>query len=853
MPDPDERICDGLLFPLVEAEHAWNKGLRAVLYAAAMVYLFLGVSIIADKFVSGIEVITSRQRRTVDKRTGRVITTVVWNDTVANLTLLALGSSAPEILLAIMESIRRGFTSGELGPSTIVGSAAFNLFMIIAVCIVAIPSPETRRIKQYAVFVVTAIFSLLAYLWLVFIVQVSSVNRVDIWEAVVTLLMLPVLVFVSYAADVGWWPFRLRTSALERWVDDIEQPAGRGGQDQDLPCTHGALPDGPSPGVPGCVDEVWAEPFTQEGRRRLSGAGGGVLAFDDDMWEVVVGSERRRLSVPVLRRQGSDGLAVCRCRTEGRSAVPGRDYVEYEGELRFAPGVTQVSVNVELLPKRPGDESCQFGLVLDDVRGGALLQPGGGPGAPRGEMVVTILGESDGIVVHGSGCGVIDVRRALRDGIVEWFSEIMEAVSGADEENEPWTMGDWIYHLLSVPWQFVFSILVPPAGWMGGWLCFGTSLMCIGGVTSIVIDFAELFGCVTSIDDSITAITFVALGTSMPDLFASVSAARNDEWADASIVNVTGSNSVNVFVGIGIPWTMSAVYWSTQPEGTFTVQGDNLAFSVVVFSVAALMALAVIRLRRVKFGGELGGPLGPKILSALLMVLLWVFYISLSIWKVVTQTEAFWSQAAAVFIGVVILEHIMMFAGVGYWLCCDRTPSAEPASSRRGTAPQPPANLPPQLFVPKPADQAKLVPAPIVCGSALNSQEAPVQANCDQKEMPPSTGQPPQLMSERIMDGAAVPSAEALFADAISFASAAIVILTAKRLQRRVRSRSQPDIEQTIPRSMLFRTQNHLLGDDKVVQLVGAHLSELVGAHKTDCMALSYMCLRAAHRASGRA
>merc|ERR1712110_1042913 len=63
------------------------------------------------------------------------------------------------------------------------------------------------------------------------------------------------------------------------------------------------------------------------------------------------------------------------------------------------------------------------------------------------------------------------------------------------------------------------------------------------------------------IADEITAITFVALGTSLPDTFASKTAATMDPYADASIGNVTGSNSVNVFLGLGIPWTMGAIYW----------------------------------------------------------------------------------------------------------------------------------------------------------------------------------------------------------------------------------------------------------------------------------------------------
>ena len=74
---------------------------------------------------------------------------LVWNYTVANLTLMALGSSAPEIILNIIEIFGEVFFSGSLGPSTIVGSAAFNLLIISAVCVMSIPPGEVRFIKVF--------------------------------------------------------------------------------------------------------------------------------------------------------------------------------------------------------------------------------------------------------------------------------------------------------------------------------------------------------------------------------------------------------------------------------------------------------------------------------------------------------------------------------------------------------------------------------------------------------------------------------------------------------------------------------------------------------------------------------
>lgn len=52
---------------------------------------------------------------------------------------MALGSSAPEILLSVIETVGGlGKCPGELGASCIVGSAAFNLLVISAVSIYAV-------------------------------------------------------------------------------------------------------------------------------------------------------------------------------------------------------------------------------------------------------------------------------------------------------------------------------------------------------------------------------------------------------------------------------------------------------------------------------------------------------------------------------------------------------------------------------------------------------------------------------------------------------------------------------------------------------------------------------------------
>ncbi|CAB0037572.1 unnamed protein product, partial [Trichogramma brassicae] len=140
------------------------------------------------------------------------------------------------------------------------------------------------------------------------------------------------------------------------------------------------------------------------------------------------------------------------------------------------------------------------------------------------------------------------------------------------------------------------------------------------------------------------------------DTFASKVAACQDKYADASVGNVTGSNAVNVFLGIGIAWSIAAIYHSYKGS-VFSVNPgkynfsfmpikpraekplfftkiiflDRLAFSVTLFCSEACVVIVILMLRRSKaIGGELGGPMGIKILTSMVLFGLWIFYLIMS-------------------------------------------------------------------------------------------------------------------------------------------------------------------------------------------------------------------------------
>ena len=146
---------------------------------------------------------------------------------------------------------------------------------------------------------------------------------------------------------------------------------------------------------------------------------------------------------------------------------------------------------------------------------------------------------------------------------VTYLSQFANALSvngGADVDDS--TIMDCVMHYIAVGWK-VFAAIIPPAHIGGGIPCFLVALATIGICSALISDFASIFGCLVGLTDTVTSISLVALGTSLPDTFASMLAIQADENADNAVGNVTGSNSVNVFLGLGLPWMISSFYWES--------------------------------------------------------------------------------------------------------------------------------------------------------------------------------------------------------------------------------------------------------------------------------------------------
>uniref|UniRef100_A0A672GA92 Solute carrier family 8 member 2a n=1 Tax=Salarias fasciatus TaxID=181472 RepID=A0A672GA92_SALFA len=363
------------------------------------------------------------------------------------------------------------------------------------------------------------------------------------------------------------------------------------------------------------------------------------------------------LSVSVVRNSGSRGTVAVPYHTEDGSAKAGVDYEESRGELEFTNEQTSQTLQVRIINVAEYEKQENFFIVLEDPkwlkRGiSALLLNQGNPTPEEeearriSEMGKPILGEHSRLeVIIEESCEFKStVDKLIKDtnlagvlGTHSWREQFIEAVTvsagdGDEEEGQeprPPNCFDYFMHILCVFWKVLFAC-VPPTEYWNGWACFIVSICVIGFLTAIIGDLASHFGCTVGLRDTVTAVVFVALGTSLPDTFASKVAATQDQYADACIGNVTGSNAVNVFLGIGVAWSVAAVYWEVKGQ-VFRVDPGSLAFSVTLFTIFAFFSMGVLMLRRrPSIGGELGGPRVHKILTSLIFFGLWFLYILFS-------------------------------------------------------------------------------------------------------------------------------------------------------------------------------------------------------------------------------
>lgn len=120
------------------------------------------------------------------------------------------------------------------------------------------------------------------------------------------------------------------------------------------------------------------------------------------------------------------------------------------------------------------------------------------------------------------------------------------------------------------------------------WTAAGLALIVVG--SNVAVDAASTIARILGMSERFIGLTIVALGTSLPELFTSVSAARKGN-ADIAIGNIVGSNIFNILFVVGVSALITPIPFSAG----FCA---DMVFAMLVGVLLLICSMPRHRLRR---------------------------------------------------------------------------------------------------------------------------------------------------------------------------------------------------------------------------------------------------------------
>ncbi|XP_061595328.1 sodium/potassium/calcium exchanger 3-like [Cololabis saira] len=511
-----------------------RKNGAVLLHVLCAIYTFYALAIVCDDyFVPSLEKISENLQLSED---------------VAGATFMAAGSSAPELFTSLIGVF---ITKGDVGVGTIVGSAVFNILVIIGLS--GIFAGQTVVLTWWSLFRDSSyyILSVLALIMVIYDARVfwwESLSLITMYGIYIIIMKFnsPISVFVARIAHSGG-PCCHRS---EEHREDKTGEDAAGCNTSMVLINKGQVHCQDPPPVL-MVDELLIlHPhklsFSEAGlrimitphfspRTRLSMAGRVLI------------SERQRLIR--TSRSGQDGDAGPGSRAGSRGGS--------------RPGSTSNSL------KRTGSCSLENG--------------GGRPGGEDPES-----GDKPGTV-----CTAEDEEEDEDEGFspVRWPGSCCARVK-------------W---LITWPLSVLLYCTVPncvrPRWHRWFMVTFAASTLWIAIFSYLMVWMVTIISFTLDIPDYIMGITFLAAGTSVPDCMASLIVARQG-MGDMAVSNSIGSNIFDILLGLGFPWTLRTLV--VEHGSIISINNKGLVYSVVLLLASVFLTVTSVHLNHWRLDRRLG-------------------------------------------------------------------------------------------------------------------------------------------------------------------------------------------------------------------------------------------------------
>ncbi|XP_038109140.1 sodium/potassium/calcium exchanger Nckx30C isoform X2 [Culex quinquefasciatus] len=502
-----------------------------ILHILGVIYMFVALAIVCDEFfVPSLDVIIEKLGIT---------------DDVAGATFMAAGGSAPELFTSVIGVF---VSFDDVGIGTIVGSAVFNILFVIGMC--ALFSKTLLTLTWWPLFRDCTFYSVS----LLTLIYFFRDNLIWWWEALTLFI-----IYIAYAV------FMKFNQQVERCVKKIiykNKVTRVRSTDQLMPAEIGLL-----------------EEYKRPGNR-------------DNESPQLQGNAANSSETSMATQPG--GSVTSRAASESRSGPPGSSsgsvpihQNQTATGAKFRHGLLQLMIHtIDPLHDGKVDEKAtqlhaiaSLKVLLDATK----PQRGAATSSAANHVKINLR---ETTLASDRPNGNIDTT-------IDSGNELEEEPPEALSMSWPKTTRKRITYLLVAPILFPLYLTLPdtrtPRGKRFYPVTFIGSIAWIAAYSYLMVWWANVAGDTAKIPPEVMGLTFLAAGTSIPDLITSVIVARKG-FGDMAVSSSVGSNIFDVTVGLPIPWLLYGIIYGQPVEvnSVGMVCSITILFLMLVFVILSI-------------------------------------------------------------------------------------------------------------------------------------------------------------------------------------------------------------------------------------------------------------------------
>jgi len=570
-----------------------------VLSILCILYMFVALAIVCDEFfVPALEVIAEKMSLSND---------------VAGATLMAAGGSAPELFTSFIGTFSN--PPSDVGFGTIVGSAVFNVLFVIGMC--ALCSEKPLELTWWPLARDCTYYTFGLIILGVFFMAPWSQQRIEWWESLFLLILyIGYIIMMNYNLQLYAW--------IQKNLIQEEPESNIFFELQNVAEVASEASCGTTNSLSGKKDVRMQCPGTfRAGIQQMMltdkpintwVSAKAVLAISGDVRETFDLLDEDDSGAIEKKELGQlfVGLGLKSTEKDIDKLMNELD-VNNDGSINFHEFTTWYIGSESRVFKEMQD----FFNLYDADKSGFL---------DKNEIRVLLetvntgnMSEEEIVETVESLFGANNTEELTWEMFREWyqgsqlFAKHKESAQSAEKMAEGFeSLFDWpegtfqrVWYVGTMPLMIVFYFSMfdcrKPGFEKWCFLTFLTSIVWIGVFSYVMVDCATRTGDTFSIPPVVMGLTFLAAGTSVPDLLSSVIVAKQGH-GDMAVSSSIGSNLFDILVGLPLPW----LCWSIAYGKSYPVKSGNLFLSLCILVAMLGIVIMSIKLSNWKMSKNLG-------------------------------------------------------------------------------------------------------------------------------------------------------------------------------------------------------------------------------------------------------